>query len=322
MAGRAARLHAAAALGLFLIWSNSFVAASFLLGGERGPVRFDWITLSVARFAPIGPLCLLWCFAVKRRETLRLLRHFPVRITMGSLLAVPCYNLALYYGQQHGVPPPVASLTTALVPLFVMLLAAIVLGEALTLRRVVAFGVALAGLGVITASKGGLGAVGEYGLLLGVTAMAPLSWSIYSILSKPVAGAASPLTWTYLSIGLGSLPLLAVLPWRGGEELLALSAGGWAALLYLSVLCTVVGYAVWCWLLRFLPASTVGFTVFLNPPLTTLSKLALAALFPAVFVWSLEPVELLGGGLTLAGLGLAVGPRRRGELRSGWRSHR
>ena len=31
-----------------------------------------------------------------------------------AALAVPGYNLALYYGQQHGVPAPVASLTTAL----------------------------------------------------------------------------------------------------------------------------------------------------------------------------------------------------------------
>lgn len=309
MSGRATRVYVLAAVGLFVLWSNSFVAASYLLGGERAPVRFDWVTLSVARLAPVGPLCLAWCFLVRRRETLRLLRDFPVRLAVGSLLAVPCYNLALYYGQQHGVPPPVASLTTALVPLFVMALAALFLGETPTLRKVLAFGVALAGLAVIAASKGGLGEIGDYGRLLSVTALAPLSWSIYSILSKPVTGAASPLTWTFLSIGLGSLPLVALLPWFGWSEMLALPPAGWLALLYLSVLCTVVGYAVWCWLLRFLPASTVGFTVFLNPPLTTLSKLLLAALLPATFVWSLEPLELLGGALTLTGLALAVGRR-------------
>ena len=28
--------------GLFLIWSNSFVAASYLLGGEGVEAAFDW----------------------------------------------------------------------------------------------------------------------------------------------------------------------------------------------------------------------------------------------------------------------------------------
>ena len=292
-----------------MVWSNSFIAASFLLGGEGRPARFDWIGLSVARFTTVGPVCLVYCLLFRRAETLRIVRAYPLRLTTAGLLAVPAYNLSLYYGQQHGVPPPVASLTTALLPLFVMILAAAMLGERLTGRRVAAFFVALSGLAIIALSKGDPRAVAGYGLVLAVTAGAPLSWSLYSILSKPVAGLASPLVWTYLSIGVGSLPLLVLLPWRGGPEMLALGADGWTALLYLSILCTLAGYAVWTWLLRHLPASTVGFTVFLNPPLTTLSKLALALLLPAVFVWRMEPLEWLGGALSLAGLALALAPR-------------
>jgi hypothetical protein len=36
----------------------------------------------------------------------------------------------------------------------------------------------------------------------------------------------------------------------------------------------------------------------------------LSLLFPAVFVWQLNPLELLGGGLSLAGLALALWPQR------------
>jgi drug/metabolite transporter (DMT)-like permease len=298
------------ALALFAIWSNSFVAASYLLGTEGVPAGFGWAGLAVARFVPVAPLCLAYCLLFRRRETIAIVRRHPLRLLAGGLLAVPAYNFALYYGQQHGVPPPVAALTTALLPLFVMLLAAALLGERLTKRRAAAFLVALAGLVVIALSKGDPRAAAGYGLVLGVTALAPLSWSLYTILSKPVTVAASPLVWTYLTIAAGGLPLLALLPWAGGAELLALPAGGWAALLYLSLLCTLLGYAVWAWLLRHLPASTLGFTVFLNPPLTTLSKLALALAFPTVFVWQTRPLEWLGGGLALAGLALAVWPRR------------
>lgn len=298
------------ALALFAVWSNSFVAASYLLGSEGAPARFGWAGLAVARFVPVAPVCLAYCLLFRRRESLAILRRHPVRLALGGLLAVPGYNFALYFGQQHGVPPPVASLTTALLPLFVMLLAAALLGERLTRRRAAAFGIALSGLVVIALSKGDPRAAAGYGLVLGITALAPLAWSLFTILSKPVTAAVSPVVWTYLTIGAGSLPLLALLPWAGGAELVALPAAGWAALLYLSLLCTLGGYAVWTWLLRHLPASTVGFTVFLNPPLTTVSKLVLALAFPAVFVWQTDPLEWLGGGLALAGLALAIRPRR------------
>ena len=93
-------------------------------------------------------------------------------------------------------------------------------------------------------------------------------------------------------------------PWHR----LALSTTVGAALLYLSLLCTLAGYAVWGWLLRHLPATSVGFFTFLNPPLASLSKIVLVALFPSVFVWQLSRMELLGGLLAFAGLAIALWP--------------
>ena len=300
-----------AALGLFLVWSNSFVAAAYLLGVEGRPAQLDWVSLSIARFVPVAPVALGWCLLFRRRESLRLVRRHPWRLVACGLLGSPIYNLSLYYGQQHGVPPPVASLTTALLPLFVMLLAAVFLGEALTRRRLVAFAVALVGLAVIALSKGEAGSVAGYGRVLAVTAIAPLSWSFYTILSKPVMARESALVWTFLGLAIGSVPLLVALPWLAADDVLALRRDGWAALLYLSILCTLLGYALWTWLLRHLSASTLGFTVFLNPPLTTVSKLVLALALPTYFVWRLDALEWLGGALALAGLALAVLPARR-----------
>jgi len=310
-AARSKTTYLLCAFGLFLLWSNSFIAASYLLGTESVAARFDWVGLSVARFVPIVPICLIYCCTKGRMDSLRLLRTHPMRLLVCSLLAVPSYNLALYYGQQHGVPPPIASLTTALVPLFVMILAALFLGEILTWRKSLAFCLSCLGLVLIALSKGDPGAIAEYGRTLAITALAPLSWSIYSILSKPVFGAASPLVWTYLCIVVGSLPLLVMMPLKGGPEMSTLSASGWFPLLFLSILCTVVGYSIWAWLLRHLPASTVSFTVFFNPPLTTIDKVALAALFPTVFVVQPSALEWLGGLLALIGLAIALQPRKR-----------
>jgi drug/metabolite transporter (DMT)-like permease len=302
---------AGAALGLFLVWSNSFVAIGYLLGSEGAPARFDWVGLTCGRFLPAAAFAAAYCLAFRRREAVALARAEWRRLLPSAVVAVPAYNLALYYGQQAGVPAPVASLTTALLPFFVMLLAALFLGEALTRPRVIGFAVAAAGMALIALAK--RDEVGTaYPLLVLVTAGAPLSWAVFSVLSKPLAGRASPLVWTYLVIATGGVLVLPLLPLGGWEQLAALDGPGWLALGYLVLPCTVVGFAVWTWLLRHLPASSVGFTVFLNPPLTALSKLALATLVPAVFVFQIEPQEWAGGLLALAGLAVAVWrPRTR-----------
>jgi drug/metabolite transporter (DMT)-like permease len=299
-------LLAGAAVGLFLVWSNSFIAIGYLLGADRAAARFDWIGLTVARFLTAAPACTIYCLGFHRRESLAVLRAYPVRLFLCAVFAVPGYNLALYYGQDHGVPAPIASLTTALLPLFVLLLAAVFLGESLTRRRVLGFLVAVAGMVVVALAKGERANV--YALIVFVTALAPLSWSLYSVVSKPLAGRIRPLLWTYLTITIGSaflVPLLLASSVR--QQWGALDGPGWTALVYLALPCTVLGFAVWTWLLEHLPASTVGLSVFLNPPLTTLSKVALAAAAPATFVFAVTKQELIGGGLTLLGLLVAVG---------------
>jgi len=300
-----------ATLFLFGIWSNSFIAVSFLVGGDGADPRLDWISLTAARFLPASLLAGFYCLAFRRGEALAILRRHWARLLICAFLAVPGYNLALFYGQQHGVPAPIASLTTTLVPLFVMTLAALFLGERLTGRRVLGFVLAAAGMAVVALARRP-GTEIDYGWLVAVTALAPLAWSIYSVISKPLAGRVSPIVWTYLATFVGGLMLLPLVPGSVWREITALDRPGWAAVLYLSVPCTVLGYALWTWLLRYLPASTVGFTVFLNPPLTTLSKLALATLLPATFLLTIRPQEWLGGVLTLVGMGIAVwAPRRR-----------
>jgi len=296
---------AAAALFLFLIWSNSFIAVSFLLGGEGTAARLDWVSLSLARFLPASALCAAYLLLFRRTEALSVLRGHWRRLLICGFFAVPGYHFALGYGQQHGVPAPIASLTTTLVPLFVMTLAALFLNERLTGRRLAGFAVAATGMTIIATAKlddAGL----DYPLLIAITALAPLSWSCYSVISKPMAGRVSPIVWTYLATTIGSVLQLPVLPGPVWNRLAEMDGIGWSAVLYLSIPCTVMGYALWTWLLRHLPATTVGFTVFLNPPLTTASKLALAFLFPATFLFTIQLGEWIGGAITLTGMAVAV----------------
>ncbi len=222
-----------------------------------------------------------------------------------GFLAVPQYNFALSYSQQHGIAAPVASLTTALLPLFVMVLSVLYLGERFTVRRLIGFSIAISGMILVATGRGDGLDVG-YLALLALTAVAPLSWAIYSVISKPVATEVSPMVWSYLAISAGALMVVPLMPLHAWPDLLVLDRPGWFALLYLALPCTVLAFALWTWLLKHLPATVVGFTVFLNPPLTTLSKAGFALLLPATFAFSSQPREWLGGVVALIGMAVAL----------------
>jgi drug/metabolite transporter (DMT)-like permease len=293
---------AAATFVLFLVWSNSFIAMSYLLGTETAAAQLDWVTLTTARFAPVTLLAAAYCFGFRRAESVALLRKHGLRLFACGLLAAPLYGFALYWAIERKVPAPVASLITALSPLFLLVLGAAFHAERVTWRRASGFGISLAGLVLISRARGSL----EGSLPVVVACLAPLCWSLQSALSKPVAHEVPPFLWTSLYLWLGGLPLLAMLPWAGAREMARLDAPGWAALLYLSLACSIFGFAVWSWLVRRLPVSTVGLTVFLNPPLTLLSKALLVALFPATFAFSVLKGEIVGGAVVLAGLAVAL----------------
>jgi drug/metabolite transporter (DMT)-like permease len=307
-------LLAAGTLTLFLFWSQSFIAIEALLVPEDRAPRFDWLSLTSARFALVAAIAAAWLGLFRRSDTIRVLRAHWRRVLLAGLFCVPGYNLALYWGQEQRVAAPIASLLTTLAPLFVMLLSALFLSERITARRGLGFVIALTGVILIARSRESPDGA-AYPLLIGVTALGPLSWSFFTVISKPVTGRVPPLVWTYLCIIAGTIPTLCWLPFRGLPEMLALDGTGWLYLSHLVLLCTVLGFALWVWLLSRLPATSVGFTIFLNPPMTTIQKVLLAALFPAAFAFTVTTGEVVGGLVMLAGVGVAtlgrVTPARR-----------
>ena len=72
-------------------------------------------------------------------------------------------------------------------------------------------------------------------MLIAITALAPLSWSIYSVLSKPMAGRVEPVVWTYLATTAGTVMTLPLLPGPVWRQWSRLDVPGWCALLYLAL---------------------------------------------------------------------------------------
>jgi len=286
----------AALFGVFLIWSNSFHAIAYF----RRALDLDTATAVALRYGPVFPLCLAYCL-VRWRDTRSLLAHHAPRVILMGLCMVPLYNLPLMWGQGR-VPPATASLLIAMTPVFALLLALAFLGERARLTKLCGMGLAFTGVILLVRSQQALFGPG-YVPHAAVVLIAPLSWAAATTIGKALTRHSDPLLVTFTATAIGSLPFALYLGSGGGASyavIAALTPTGWAAWIHLALLCTIVGFGVWFWTLRYLPASTVAAFIYLNPPLT--------AAFG--FVWGTENFRwatVLYGAVTLAGVALSAG---------------
>jgi drug/metabolite transporter (DMT)-like permease len=285
----------AALVGLFVIWSNSYHAIAYL----RRDLNISAMNLVTLRYGPVLPFALAYCLA-RRRALRALFARDGWAVGLMGIMTIPGYNLALNWGQAR-VPPVTASLIVAMNPVFTLVLALAFLSERARALKIA--GMAVAFLGVFLLIRTQQHALGDgylpYAL---VVLLAPLAWAIATVVGKPITARADPLLLTFAAMALGSLPFgIALATGAGGVHAIlgTLPATGWIALAHLTILCTLVGFAIWFWALRHLPASTVAAFVFLNPPF--------AELFG--FIWGTEAFHwsTVGfGAITLLGVAMSA----------------
>ncbi len=216
----------------------------------------------------MGAFCLIWCLLDEPRHNLAILRRSPIRIVIMGLLVVPAYNLLLNWGQGQ-VPAGTASLLIAMNPVFTYILALLIRQEHHRRRKTLGLLIAFIGVYLLLRDQGR-----EFGPGYGLRALsvlgAPASWAIATVIGKPLVARESPIRVTYLSLALGSIPFLIIAPFDTAfrTKIGGFGPNDWIAQVHLSVLCTILGYAVWYAALRRLPASSVAAFVLLNPPLT------------------------------------------------------
>jgi len=266
--------------------------------------------LVAARFIPSAVMLLLILPFFKNRNQApgfwRLLSNKDRRLALlCAFLAVPGYHICLNYGETL-IPAGWASLVIALNPACIAFFAAWLLRESVGLQRWAGVGIALAGLFFIGLTGDALSesgtAIPSGTKLLGlfITLGAVISWGGFSVLSKRLTAGRNPLEGLTWFIGLGSAMTV---PWVAGDFIRRLFGAPlelWGAVLFLSLGCTVIGFAVWLWVLSKWQASLAGSFIYLAP---------LTALFFGK-VYLGEPLSvniLIGaagvlGGVIMAGL--------------------
>lgn len=283
-----------------LVFATGYAVSRIVLA-DMGPA-----TLGLARVLVGGVLLVAWATRDARSAPRsKWTRQDRVRV---ALMGVVGFALAFAlgnWGLTHSTASNAALLITV-EPTTLLVLAPLLLGERLSRRETV--GAALTLLGAVVVVMDGVPGLtrsvmphwrGDLLLILSGVAYAAYSLLGRGVLTRhPVARVtAHSVVW-----GAVSIAPLALYEWHAGPPP-AWTASAVTGTVYLGVIITALGYAVWNWCLERVGAARMAAFVNVQP---------LAGALLGVW-WLREPVTaflVLGGALIVAGLHLAVKPGR------------
>ncbi|MDD8026290.1 MAG: DMT family transporter [Acidobacteriota bacterium] len=208
----------------------------------------------------------------------------------------------------HGIAGTTASNTSLILstsPIFVALLGAVLGIERIPAVSWAGILVSFAGLYLVIALSGGglrlssAGLGGDVWLLLGT-----MLWAACTVFAKPFLTRMSPLKYSALTVGIGTLAYLP-LTWRdmAAVRFADVSWQAWGSLVFSGVFALVVGYIVWYYSVH--KVGNARTAVYNN--LTPIVAAAFAAL---VLGETFRPGQAVGAAVVLAGVWLTRAGRR------------
>ncbi|MDI9409887.1 MAG: DMT family transporter [Candidatus Pacebacteria bacterium] len=250
-----------------LLWSTGFIGARLGL-----PYADPYSFLSIRLLAASLLMAAIAWFGRATWPKGGDLRHSLV----SGLLIHLGYLGGVFTGVWMGCPPAVGALVTGLQPLFTGLFAAVFLGEKLTRSLILALLLGLAGVVIVLSGNLSFDNYNHYSLI-------PIVFALFSITFGTIyqkrffgqtdirAGSAVQ----YLLCGvIFALPSLLALIWPGHgiPSVLDIKWTGefWFALVWLTLILSVVSIALLFWLIRAYSAARVSSLMYLVPPTTAI----------------------------------------------------
>ena len=183
-------------------------------------------------------------------------------------------------------------------PIVVLVLSRLLLGEALTGRKILGVALGFVGVVVVIFERGVSASVEHvYGNVLVFVAV--LAWSLYTVYGRRLIAAYGPIESTAMILIGGTIVFLpfGILPMTE-FQFSSLSTGNWLQILYLALVTSVLSYLLWYYALGRVEAGKVALFTNLQPILTT--ALAVLLLGQDVTV-----PFLLGGCIAITGVVVA-----------------
>ena len=261
IAAPASRWKIVVAFGLvYVFWGSTYLGIGIAV--EQIPPGI----VCAARFLIAGTVMLAYCALTGRRIrfSARQLSHLAA---VGILLLMGG-NLTLAYAERI-VPTGLAALLIAITPLWFLVLDSLLLGDHHISRRgKIGLAIGIAGVVVLIwpdlRHPNGLGHRELWWSL--ALQLGSFSWALGSVLSKKWQTAAadpfSAIAWQVVFAGIANL-IFALLIER--HAVVTWTFRGVAAILYLVVCGSWIGYTAYIWLLQHVPTSKVSTYAYVNP---------------------------------------------------------
>jgi len=270
--------------------------ASSTFGGTAGAVTryvvgsIDPVTIAAFRFG-IGVAVLL-PIALMLRSAFPRGRDWSGVALLGVMFFAVFfvfYNIALAYTTAAR-----GALALSTLPLWTMVVAALLGAEALTARKTLGVLIAVGGVAVALAAGLGSAPPGPWRgdlIMVGAT----LCMAFYNVWSRPFIARSSPLGFTTASMGAGAACLVVVAGLSGGFAVTrSFDTAQWIAVLYLGVFGGAAAFFLWVLALRMTTPTRVANTMTVNP---------IAASLLAAFIVA-EPI---GWNLVIGLIAVAAG---------------
>jgi drug/metabolite transporter (DMT)-like permease len=234
------------------LWSFNFITSKIALR-QWNPVMLTCLRTTIAFFLMVP---LYW---QERSQPLGWSRTWRL-MALGTLgMAANQIFFALGVKQTsvaHG------ALIIGMTPVFVYLLTAVIGQETFRPRKFIGLAIALAGIGVLQANATGKSTLLGDSLVL----LASLSFTAFTVFSKPLSGRQSPIatvTLNYTGAMLFLLPATIIVGWDYPfHQILPIS---WACLLFMALVPSVLCFLLYYRVLRGLPASKLSTFTYLQP---------------------------------------------------------
>ncbi|MEU8136882.1 EamA family transporter [Streptodolium elevatio] len=274
------RTHTLQATLVAVIWGLNFVAIDY------GLDAFPPLLFAALRFTLVAVPAV---FLVPRPQV-------PARIIVGVGMLVCVGQFGFLFTAMHmGMPAGLSSIVLQCQAMFTVLFAMAYLGERPARGRLVALGIAAAGLAVIAVGRGHSAGAGSFLLLLAAGA----SWGLGNVVTRKAGSQAGfgLVVWSGL---VAPLPLFALsLGFEGWaadrDAITGMGLSGVLALGYIVVVSTFVGYGLWNNLLGRFPASSVAPYSLLVPVVGIAAAAVVLGERPTGWDWG-------GGALVMAGI--------------------
>lgn len=255
---------------IFCVVMTAFCFGTMEAASKLGGLSFNAIQLVFLRFAIGGILLLPFAIADLKKREYRLVGSDIVYL---FILGIVCIgSMALMQIGLRSINANVASIIISMNPLFTMIFARFIVGEAFTRRKALVLLISFIGLIIVINPKNLIaGGINAQGLL--ITLLAAAAFGLYTALGKKRLAKIGGMAQNCLTFLFGDVALLIVMICTGIPVVEGITLQSLPVMLYLGIVVTAAGYFFFVKAIALSGPSNASIAFFIKPVLAPIVAL-------------------------------------------------